>query len=113
MTIRRGDQGEYNRILDAYNGRSKNFQECVYHLIGLGYSYSRAQNAVHVYFKGGATRATFTLFGDERDKLLDDYNATKKPPKECVNYLMSLGCTYRQATSAVYTYRQKRGIIGK
>jgi len=110
---RRGRQSEYNRLLDDFDGRTKAFQECVYHLIGLGYSYTRATNAVHVYFKGGDTEASFILSRNERDTLLDDFDATKRSPKECVDYLRSQGCTYRQATSAVYKYRQERDLIGR
>jgi hypothetical protein len=81
-------------------------------LIEQGFSPEQAKNAVHVYRKGGATEARFRLSSQRRDELLDDFNAEKKPPKECVDYLRREGCTYRQATSAVYKYRQKRGLIG-
>ena len=81
--------------------------------MSLGYSRKQADNAVHVYFKGGETRAAFILSRDERDKLLDDFDAGRKTVNDCVNYLMSLGCTYHQAHSAVYKYRQEKGLIGK
>ena len=110
---RRGDQDEYNKLLDAFNAKTKTKSESVEYLMQLGFSHEQAENAVHVYWKGGETKATFILLRDERDKLLDDFNATRKTPKECVDYLMSHGCTYRQATSAVYKYRQERGLIGK
>ena len=80
-------------------------------MIAQGFSREQAENAVHVYFKGGDIKATFILTKDERDKLLNDFDATKKSPKECVNYLRDIGCTYRQATSAVYKFRQERGLI--
>ena len=111
---KRGDQDKYNRLLDAFNARNKTFQESVTHLLSLGFTYAQANNAVHVYRKGGATQASFRLSYEHRNQLLDDFRATKKTPKECVNYLMgSHGCTYRQATSAVYKYRQEKGLIGK
>ena len=110
---KRGDQSEYNRILDAFNGRSKTFQECASHLVSQGFSFSQANNAVHVYRKGGATEASFRLSSERRDKLLDDFGAMTKTNKESVDYLRSLGCTYRQATSAVYKYRQEKGLIGR
>ncbi len=111
---RRGDQEEYNKLLDAFNATTKTKRESVNYLIKLGFSRDQGDNAVHVYWKGGGTKATFILSRDERDNLLDDFNAVRKAPKECVNYLMSrCGCTYRQANSAVYKYRQERGLIGK
>ena len=111
--MRRGDQDEYNRLLDAFGGKNKSFQENVYYLIGLGYLYSQAKNAVHVYFKGGATHASSPLTREIRDELLNNFNATSKTNKECVDYLRSLGFTYRQATTAVHRYRQEKGLIGK
>ena len=110
---KRGEQYEYNKILNAFNAKSKTKKVSVEHLINLGFSGEQADNAVHVYWKGGASRASFILSRDERDKLLDNFNGTKKLPKDCVDYLMSQGCTYRQATSAVYKYRQDKGLIGK
>ena len=112
-STRRGNQDEYNKLLDAFNAKNKTKRESVAYLITQGFSYEQAKNAVHVYFKGGETRATFRLSGDEREKLLDDIDATRKTPNECVNYLRGLGCTYNQAKSAVYKYRQEKGLIGK
>jgi len=108
----RGEQSEYNRLLDTFDTEHKGFAECVSYLVSLGFSPSQANNAVHVYYKGGDTEASFRLSSGQRTELLDGFNAVAKPPKECVDYLMSLGCTYRQATSAVYKYRQERGLIG-
>lgn len=111
--IKRGDQDEYNKLLDAFNAKTKSKSESVLYLMTLGFSYGQANNAVHVYWKGGKTQAAFILSRDERNKLLDDFDAGRKTPNKCVNYLMSLGCTYHQATSAVYKYRQERGLIRK
>ena len=111
-TSKRISQDYYDRILDAFDGEDKTFTECVDYLVSQGITYDRAKNAVHVYRKGGATEAEFRLSRDERNDLLDEFGSSSKPPKECVNYLMSLGCTYRQATSAVYLYRKERGLIG-
>ncbi len=104
-------QSEYNKLLDKFNGRNKGFAECVDYLIGQGFSRNQSNNAVHVYRKGGAIEAKFRLSSQRRDDLLDNFNATRKTPKECVAYLMSEGCTYRQANSAVYKYRQERHLI--
>ena len=109
---RRGKQSEYNRILDTFNGRSRTAKECLDYLISQGFSPNQAKNAVHVYRKGGRTEAAFLLSSKHRDQLLDGFEATNKTPKECVDYLRSFGCTYRQATSAVYKYRQEKGLIG-
>ncbi|MBA7499981.1 hypothetical protein ES704_02733 [subsurface metagenome] len=110
---RRGNQSEYNRILDAFNGKNKTAKECIGYLISQGFSYHQAKNAVHVYRKGGKTNADFILPGERRTQLLDEFNATKKAHKECVNYLRSIGCTYHQANTACYIYRQEKGLIGK
>jgi len=107
----RGDQVEYNRSLDSFGGRAKTYQECVDYLVSLGFSHNQGNNAVHVYRKGGPTQATFRLSRDERNRLLDEFGAKRNSPKECVDYLMVHGCTYRQATSAVYQYRKERGLI--
>lgn len=110
---KRGNQDEYNKLLDVFNAKTKSKSESVLYLMTLGFSYGQANNAVHVYFKAGDTRASFILSRDERDKWLDNFDAWRKTANECVNYLMSLGCTYHQAQSAVYKYRQERGLIRK
>ena len=111
MTGRRGEQAEYNQLLDAFGSTGKTYKECVEYLISLGFTDNQAKNAVHVCRRGGATHATFRLPGDQRDRLLDDFGARRKAPKECVDYLMKQGCTYRQATSAVYQFRKEKGLI--
>jgi hypothetical protein len=113
MSIRRGNQDEYNRLLDAFDAKDKTKRESVAYLMLLGFSREQADNAIHVYWKGGRTTATFILTSEHRNQLLHDFNARQKTPKECVDYLMSQGCTYRQATSAVYKYRQEKGLIGR
>jgi len=107
----KGNQGEYNRLLRAFDAGNKSRHDCVYHLVSKGFSYDQASNAVHVYFKGGDAYASFKLSGDERNRLLDRFDAEHKSPKDCVDHLMKYGCTYHQATSAVYQYRVDRGLI--
>ena len=109
---KRGKQFEYNRLLDEFRCREKGFTECTDFLISRGFSQDQAKNAVHVYRKGGITWARFRLSSQQRDELLNDFGAVAKTPKECVDFLMQQGCTYRQANSAVYKYRQERGLIG-
>lgn len=109
----RGRQSQYNRLLDTFDAEHKDFAKCVSYLVSLGFSPSQANNAVHVYRKGDdATQARFRLSRNQRNELLNSFDAGTKTPKECVDYLRSLGCTYRQATSAVYRYRQEKGLIG-
>jgi len=107
----RTKQSEYNKLLDKFNGRNKSFTECVDCLVGHGFSLNQANNALHVYRKGGVTAAKFRLSPERRNGLLDEFNAVRKTHKACVDYLRSIGCTYRQANSAVYKYRQERGLI--
>lgn len=113
MPVKRGNQEEYNRLLDAFDGRNKSFQENVYHLIDLGYLYSQAKNVVHVYFKGGSIHSSTPLTREIRDELLNNFGASKKSHKECVDYLRSYGYTYHQTNTAVYQYRKERGLIKK
>lgn len=108
----RGNQDEYNKLLDNFSAKKKTKRESVVYLISIGFSREQANNAVHVYWKGGKTIATFILTSEHRNQLLEDFNARQKTPKECVAQLMSHGCTYRQASSAVYKYRQEKGLIG-
>ncbi len=108
----RGRQSQYNRLLDTFAAEHKSFAKCVSYLVSLGFSPSQANNAVHVYRKGDATQARFRLSRDQRNELLNSFDAVIKTPKECVDYLRNLGCTYRQATSAVHKYRQEKGLIG-
>ena len=109
--IKRGSQKEYNKLLDAFNADLKTKKESIGYLLGLGYSNEQAKNAVHVYWKGGEIKATFIMSRNERNNLLDNFKAYEKAPRDCVKYLMNCGCTYRQANSAVYKYRQERGLI--
>jgi len=108
---RRGSQDEYNRLLRAFDANNKPKHTSVHHLMIKGYSLQQAQNAVHVYFKGGMTSATFRLSSQDRNRLMDGFDATHKLPKDCVYHLMEHGCSYHQATSAVYQYRIERGLI--
>lgn len=51
---KRGKQFEYSKLLDAFSAKQKGFAECVNHLVSRGLSLSQANNAVHVYCRGGA-----------------------------------------------------------
>ena len=113
ILVKRGNQDIYNSLLDAFDAKSKGYQECVYYLVSEGYLYSQAKSAVYVYFKGGDTHSTSTLTSEIRNELLDNFGAIGKSHKESVNYLMSKGYTYRQANTASYRYRKERGLVHK
>jgi len=110
--MERGSQDEYNKLLEDFSAKTKTKRESVNYLMSIGFSQEQAENAVHVYWKGGKTRAIFRLTRDDRNRLLEDFNARQKTPKECVAHLRNHGCTYRQASSAVYKYRKEKGLIG-
>ena len=76
----RGNQDQYNRLLDTFSAKSKTKSESVAYLVSLCFSPDQAENAVHVYWKGGGTKATFILSKEERDRLLDNFNAAKNLP---------------------------------
>lgn len=46
---RRASQSEYDGILNKFGARSKQPQECIQHLEGLGFSYGQAKTAVYKY----------------------------------------------------------------
>ena len=106
----RGNQDKYNALLQKFDSKNKPKRNSVTYLMSLGYSDEQAKNAVHVYFKGGATKASFRLSNEIRNKLLDDFGGINKSYKDCVEYLMNQGCTYRQASSAAYKYRLENEI---
>jgi hypothetical protein len=108
----RGNQTEYNQLLDTFGGKNKSRGECVNHLLQHGFTYNQANNAVHVYQKGGVSKAIQSLTKEERDRLLHEFGASGKTNKECVDYLMQLGYTYRQANTASYQFRKEHGLIG-
>lgn len=91
MSLTRGVQDEYNLILDGYGAANKSYHDCVDYLSSLGFTQNQANNAVHVYRKGGQTRAAFRLSANQRDLLLDSFGAPHKTPKESVEHLMKQG----------------------
>ena len=111
MKANRVSQDEYNRQLCAFDAKDKPKRVSVNYLTARGFSYGQAKNAVHVYFRGSTTSASFRLSGKLRNQLLDDFDAKHKSHKDCVKYLMDYGCTYRQANSASYQYRLEKGLI--
>lgn len=43
-------------------------------------------------------------------RLLDDFRATDKAARECVQHLQQLGYSHGQARNAVYRYRRGHGL---
>ncbi len=60
-----------------------------------------------------AHKATNECYRNEYDRILDDFNAQNKPPKECIRHLEGMDFSYGQAKTAVYKYRFNRNLIGK
>lgn len=116
MRIKKRIQDDYNRILDSNRARAKRLSqsECEEILMSQGISYGQAKNGTHVYLNhGGDISSNRRGSHDEYEELLNRFDACDKQPKECINYLESLGFGYRQAQSAVYQYRVRKGLIRK
>mgnify|MGYP000669196467 CR=1 FL=1 len=114
--IRYFDQKEYNRVLDSHGARIRGLSqgECESLLMDHGASYQQAKNGAYVYLHhGGGGSATSRTSQDEYARILNRFGAVGKTNLECVNHLQNFGFTYGQAKSAVYKYRQKRGLIRK
>lgn len=48
---------------------------------------------------------------DHYMRLLDDFGAHDKRPRECVKYLEERGYSHGQARNAVYRYRRARHVV--
>lgn len=116
MSTKRYSQEDYNRILDAARARANRLsqRECEKILISKGASPEQAKNGAYVYLHhegdGSSTRRGSR---EEYEKLLNSFDAPDKQPKECIEYLKSLGFGYRQSQTAVYQYRTRKGLIRK
>jgi len=114
--IKHFSQDEYTRILDQHNARARGLShsECEGILVDAGASHGQAKNGAYVYLHHEnhliAKRRTTQ---DEYNKILDDFDAPNKTPKECIMYLEGRGYSYHQANSAVYNYRVSKKLIGK
>ncbi len=109
-------QDEYSRILDLKKARARGLSqtECERILIDAGASYEQAKNGSYVYLHhGNHLKAKNRATQDEYDRILDDFNAQNKRPKECIRHLEGRGFSYGQAKTAVYKYRLNRNLIGK
>jgi len=109
-------QGEYTRILDQHNARARGLShsECEGILVDAGAFHGQAKNGAYVYLHHGnhliAKRRTTQ---DEYNKILNDFDAPNKTPKECIMHLEGREYSYSQANSAVYNYRVSKKLIGK
>ena len=114
--IKHSSQDECTRILDQHNARARGLSqsECERVLIDYGKFYEQAKNGAYVYLHHGnhliAKRRTTQ---DEYNKILDNFDAPNKTPKECIRHLEGMDYGYSQANSAVYRYRVSKKLIGK
>jgi len=114
--IKHFSQDEYTRILDQHNARARGLShsECEGILVDAGASHGQAKNGAYVYLHHEnhliAKRRTTQ---DEYNKILDNFDALNKTPKECIGHLEEMDFSYGQARSAVYNYRVAKKLIGK
>lgn len=114
--IQKGSQSEYNRILDSHSARKKNLShtECELILRKYGASGEQAKNGAYVYIHHhGNEKSNQNGTREEYRRLLNDFDAPNKAPQKCIRYLEDLGFSYGQSKTAVYKYRQEKGLIGK
>ena len=50
---------------------------------------------------------------EDYEHILEAFEAAKRPTQESVRHLMALGFSLGQARSAVYRYRERRGLLEK
>ena len=108
------DRKEYIRILDEHNAGTKGLtrSQCLIILMEHGATYQQANNDAYIYlFHRNHIEVSRKGSKEEYDKLLDDFDAGRKQPKECIKYLESIDFSYGQAKSAVNRYREERGLI--
>ena len=109
-------QYEYTRILDQHNARAKGLShsECEKILIDAGAPHEQAKNGAYVFLHhGNHLIAKRRGKQDEYNKILDNFDAPNKTPKECIRHLEGMGFNYGQANSAVYNYRVSKKLIRK
>lgn len=105
-------QYQYDDLLQQYGADFRSYSDNVRYLTSLGYTYGQAKNAVYKFKKKGLRRAVFRTPQFFWNMRLDNFGASTKSPKECIDYLINeYGATYSQANSAVYQYRKNRGLI--
>ena len=107
---------EYTRFLDQHNSLARGLSqsECERILIDDGKSYEQAKNGAYVYLHhGNHLIAKRRGTKDEYNKILDNFDAQNKTPKECIRHLEGMDFNYSQANSAVYNYRVSKKLIGK
>lgn len=110
----RGSQTEYNVILDAAKARALGISqaECERILMDRGYTDEQAKNGAYVYLHRGKNIVSKRRGSAvEYAEILDAFDAEGKEPKQCIAHLERMGFTYRQAQTAVYSYRRDRGLV--
>ncbi len=116
MYIERFSQEEYSQLLDSKNARKLGLSqtECEQLLMEAGASREQAKNGAYVYLHHGA-HISLSRRGsrEEYERILNDFGAKTKAPKDCIRHLENIGFGYRQAQTAVYNFRKRHGLIGK
>jgi len=109
-------QEEYSYLLDTHNARLLGLSQsaCELILMRAGATKEQAKNGAYVYLHHGA-HITSSRRGSrgEYDRILNDFNAKMKEHMDCIRHLEKLGFGYRQAQTAVYSYRKRHGLIGQ
>lgn len=116
MNIERFSQKEYSRLLDSKNARKRGLSqtECERILMEAGASREQAKNGAYVYIHHGAHIFSSRRGSrEEYERILNDFGAKTKTPKDCIRHLEKIGFGYRQGQTAVYNYRKRYGLIGK
>jgi hypothetical protein len=106
------NQHEYSRVLDEHGGRKLTQTQCEKILMGHGASFTQAKNGAYTYLHHG-NHIEIIQREDQGtyNRLLDEFDGTRKSNMECIHYLEKLGYSQGQAKNAVYKYRLKRGLI--
>jgi hypothetical protein len=114
--IRHFDQEEYARVLDSHRARACGLSQgaCEAILAEHGADDQQARNGAYNYLHlGPHHNSTRRGSQSEYDRLLHAFGARHKSPRECVEYLESLGFGYGQSKTAVYNFREELGIGGR
>ena len=110
----RNTQQEYTELLDSVNARGLSLTqaECEQILMEDGYTFEQAKNGAYVYlYHGDNLTSKKRGSKEEYGRILDEFRAHEKQPKDCIAHLEGMGFSYRQAQTAVYNFRKERSLI--
>jgi len=78
-----------------------------------GASAEQAKNGAYVYLHHNGNRNSLQKGSQEEyERILREFGADIKRPRECIKHLEKLGFSYGQSKTAVYNYRKSNGLIG-